>query len=443
MDVSAAHLVRILLRATVHQDRAREARAQERLRSGSVQEARRYSLEQAVAFANRMAIESPGYRERLQRDGLATRVAIENWSRLPILTKNDFRQNTDSWFGEPVRAGNVTWTYTSGSTGQPFKFPVSRAGQRADSAAMELNLEAIGWRAPLRRATLKVEPLQPKGLRKFLGLLMGERDIGFLAADFRSEQVPGMVERIGRERISYLRGYAASVYLFAHEVLRQKLSCPIPLIVTLGEGLAPEQAEVIERAFGGKVYRDYGGSEAMHIGFECRQHRGYHLDLARFHVELLREGRPAERGENGDIIVTAFRDPAMPLVRYRIGDVGRWPADDAPCPCGNRFPLMAEVLGRSADVAITASGLLINLNLLGGIFRYAFEDIAQYQLVQKEPDRFDVLWVPRHDRADDRIPALQRELAAMVGKTVTFDWRKVSEILPERSGKRRALIPLK
>jgi phenylacetate-CoA ligase len=207
--------------------------------------------------------------------------------------------------------------------------------------------------------------------------------------------------------------------------------------------LAPEQAEVIERAFGGKVYRDYGGSEAMHVGFECREQRGYHTDLARFHVEILKDGQPARPGEAGDIVVTAFRNAAIPLVRYRIGDIGRWAADDTPCPCGNRFPLLAEVLGRAADVAVTAGGHLINLNLLGGIFRYAQEHIAQYQLVQKELDRFDVRWVARHERAIDSLPALQQELAAMFGGSVRFDWHQVPEILPERSGKHRALVPLK
>jgi phenylacetate-CoA ligase len=250
-----------------------------------------------------------------------------------------------------------------------------------------------------------------------------------------------MVERIQTERVSYLRGYAASVYLFAHEVGRQKLTCPIPLIVTLGEGLAPEQADVIERAFGGKVYRDYGGSEAMHVGFECREQRGYHVDLARFYIEISRDGRPIGRGEAGDVIVTAFGNSAMPLVRYRIGDVARWSDDDAPCPCGNRFPLLAEVIGRAADVAVTATGHMINLNLLGGIFRYAQEHIAQYQLIQKEPDRFDVRWVPLHDRAREILPRLQQELSITFG-SVAFDWHEVAEIPPERSGKRRTLIPL-
>jgi phenylacetate-CoA ligase len=341
-----------------------------------------------------------------------------------------------------VPAEEVTWTYTSGSTGEPFKFPLSKESRTAEAAAQELNLLAVGWHPTMRRATIKVEPKAPSGLRKLYRALAGHREIGFSAADFRVQQVPAMVERLRAEQISYLRGYSTSIYLFAQEVLRRGLSCNIPLITTLGEGLSPKQAEVVERAFGGAVYRDYGGSEAMHIGFECRVRNGYHIDLGRFYVEILRDERPAAPGESGDIVVTAFRNAAMPLVRYRIGDVGSWAANGSPCPCGNRFPLMAEVLGRSADIVVTATGHAINVPLLVVVFEYAQEHIEQFKVIQRGRDRFDVLWVARHERAADQIPALQRELEATCGGGVSFDWHQVPEIPPDKSGKRRLLVPL-
>ena len=307
---------------------------------------------------------------------------------------------------------------------------------------MELNLRAVGWDPTMRRATIKVEPKAPRGLRKLYRGLVGNREIGFSAAEFRIQHVPAMVERLRAERISYLRGYSTSIYLLAHEMLRRGLSCDIPLITTLGEGLSQNQRDVVERAFGGTVYRDYGGSEAMHVGFECVERSGYHVDLGRFYVEILREGRPVSPGESGDIVVTAFRNDAMPLVRYRIGDIGSWAADDSPCPCGNRFPLMAEVLGRSADVVVTATGHAINVPLLVVVFEYAQEHIEQFKVIQQGRDRFDVLWVARHERAVDHIPALQRELEAMCGGGVSFDWHQVGEIPPDKSGKRRLLVPL-
>lgn len=436
-------LVQGLARATVRRGFAREIESQRRMRASDVQASWQRSFNEALAFANRMRAESPAYRKRLEREGLSATIAAESWNDLPILTKTDFRQRTDSWYGAPVRAGKVAWTFTSGSTGEPFKFPIAKENQPAEMAANELNLLTIGWNPAMRRATFKFEPKAATGLRKLYHLLVGKREIGFAAADFRMEHTSALVERIRRERVSYLRGYSTSLYLFAQEILRLGLSCRLQLITTLGEGLSEKQREVIERAFGGKAYRDYGGSEAMHIGFECVQRNGYHVDLARFYVEIIRDGRPAIPGESGDIVVTAFRNAAMPLVRYRIGDVGSWAAIEAPCPCGNRFPLMAEVQGRASDVVVTPKGLVINVPLLVVVFEYAQEHISQFKVVQKAAGRFDVFWVARHDRAADRLDILQQELLAMTGGEVSFDWHQVAEIAPDKSGKRRILAPLK
>ena len=432
-----------LARATVFREFARETESQRRMRASDVPESWQRSFNEALAFANRMKAGSPAYRERLEREGLSAPIAAESWTDLPILMKSDFRRGTDSWYGPPVREAKVAWTYTSGSTGEPFKFPIAKESQPAEKAANELNLLAIGWNPAMRRATFKFEPKPARGLRKLYYGLVGKREIGFVAADFRMEHTPALVERIRQERISYLRGYSTSLYLFAQEILRLGLSCRLQLITTLGEGLSEKQREVIERAFGARVYRDYGGSEAMHIGFECVERNGYHVDLARFYIEIVRDGQLTKLGESGDILVTAFRNAAMPLVRYRIGDVGTWAVNADPCPCGNRFPLLAEVLGRATDVVVTASGKVINVPLLVVVFEYAQEHITQFKVIQRATNRFDVLWVARHDRALDHLPALQSELLAMSGGDLFFDWHQVAEIPPDKSGKRRIFVPLK
>jgi hypothetical protein len=122
------------LRATVRRDASWEIRLERQLRAGDVRQAWQHSFSAAIEFANRMRAESPGYRERLERAGIRSEAAGESWSGLPILTKDDFRRAPDSWYGTRVRAEEVTWTYTSGSTGEPFKFPLSKASQTADRA---------------------------------------------------------------------------------------------------------------------------------------------------------------------------------------------------------------------------------------------------------------------------------------------------------------------
>ena len=218
-------LVQGVVRATVQRGVAREVRAQQQLRATDVRDAWQHSFRDAIAFANRMRAESPAYRDRLKREGLDSPITAESWNDLPVLTKDDFRRDTDSWFGEPVRTEKVKWTYTSGSTGEPFKFPLSKASQTAEMAANELNLHASAGSLQCDAPRSRSSRTHPGVCARSITRSWASTRSAFAAAEFRMEHVPAMVERLRRERISYLRGYSSSVYLFAQEVLRRGLTC--------------------------------------------------------------------------------------------------------------------------------------------------------------------------------------------------------------------------
>jgi phenylacetate-CoA ligase len=336
----------------------------------------------------------------------------------------------------------LIWCWTSGSTGEPFKFPHTKESSHAETVGYDLNMRALGWQPHWAMATIKVEVPPLKGMRRIIRGIMGNTPIGIAAAEFQRDRVPEYVERLKAAHIQYLRGYSTSVYLLADEILRRGLRIHIPLITSLGEALTESQAEIIERAFGGKVYRNYGGSEAMNMGFECREQRGYHLDLSRFFVELVDQGRVVGPGETGEIVVTHFRNDSMPLVRYRIGDLGAWETSDYACPCGLRSPVLSRISGRVADTVITSTGHLINVPLLVVVFEYAQEHISQFKVVQLEPSLFEVKWVARHDKAHEQIEALNRQLVEKTGGSIAFRWTQVDRIPPEPSGKCRIFVPL-
>lgn len=412
-------------------------------RNATEAESQARNVAAAVEFAGLMRETSAGYRRRLARAGMDRPIGADCWNELPVVDKTDFREDPQSWYASGTRRRHITWKATSGSTGEPFLFPHTEESQIAESVANELNLLAVGWEASMRRATVKIEPKQPGGLRGLVRRLTGRREIGFAASKFRSDQVPGIVETLLRERVSYLRGYSSAIYLLADEVQRLGLSCPLRLVTTLGEGLNGRQAAVVEAAFGARVFRDYGATEAMHVGFECPARRGYHVDLARFRVELLKDGVATEPGDIGDVVVTAFRNAAMPLVRYRIGDVARWAPRSDGCACGNNFPLLAQIEGRVSEVITTPAGAIVSVPQIVAILQYGQEHIVHFKVIQKDPRRYEVVWVARHDRASEHLSALNRKLVDNWNGELEFTWRQVDEIPAESSGKRRVLVPLR
>ncbi len=78
------------------------------------------------------------------------------------------------------------------------------------------------------------------------------------------------------------------------------------------------------------------------MAWECRHSGDLHTCDDGVLVEVLRDGRPAEPGERGEVVVTNLHAYAMPFIRYRIGDLA---TRGAPCGCGAPFSTIGEITG--------------------------------------------------------------------------------------------------
>src|SRR5690606_30639221 len=119
--------------------------------------------------------------------------------------------------------------------------------------------------------------------------------------------------------------------------------------------LLDRERELIERVMGCKVTNRYGCEEVGLIASECEEHRGLHINVDDVFLEVVDdEGRPVKPGIPGKILVTDLANYGMPLIRYRIEDVGI--LSDRQCPCGRGLPLMHSIMGRVADFLKRADG---------------------------------------------------------------------------------------
>jgi hypothetical protein len=103
----------------------------------------------------------------------------------------------------------------------------------------------------------------------------------------------------------------------------------------------------LEGAWRCRVATHYGLTEAgLGCAVQCRARQGHHLRDAELLFEVVDpdSGRALAPGEPGEIVITTLRHEAMPLVRYRTGDLGR--LLPGPCPCGGPLPLLGPVEGR-------------------------------------------------------------------------------------------------
>ena len=97
------------------------------------------------------------------------------------------------------------------------------------------------------------------------------------------------------------------------------------------------------------------------VAFECLESRaelaqggigGLHVNEDHFHAEIVDPltGDPLDDGSVGELVFTTLTKEALPLVRYRTGDLSTLHRE--PCPCGRTTVRMSRLVGRSDDMLV-------------------------------------------------------------------------------------------
>jgi len=111
----------------------------------------------------------------------------------------------------------------------------------------------------------------------------------------------------------------------------------------------------IEEKLGITAVNIYGLSEVIGPGVsnECVEEKnGAHVFEDHFLVEVVDPGTgdPLQPGQMGELVFTTLTKEALPVIRYRTGDLAA--LDAAPCRCGRTFVRMSRVMGRTDDMLI-------------------------------------------------------------------------------------------
>jgi len=110
----------------------------------------------------------------------------------------------------------------------------------------------------------------------------------------------------------------------------------------------------IERAFGCRAYDVYGLSEIIGPGVagECEARAGLHLCDDHFLPEIVDPATDTVRppGVEGELVLTTLTKRAVPMIRYRTGDITTLTTE--PCACGRTSARIARIKGRADDMLI-------------------------------------------------------------------------------------------
>jgi phenylacetate-CoA ligase len=381
----------------------------------------------------------PFYAERFRRAGVVPGDLrrLEDLRALPPLEKHDIQDHGDAMVAQNWPAVDLIRNQTGGSTGTPITFYLSRDRKCSRAAATLRHNCWAGWRVGDRSAVIWGAPLDRPAdtwRSRLRGWLLRE-PLWLDTANLTEETMLGFHRALRRYRPRVVLAYARAAVLFARYLKARGLEVYRPhSLVTSAEVLEPEERALLEQVFGCPVFNRYGCREVSVVASECPEHNGLHVMAEGLYLEIETPAGPAAPGETGSILVTDLLNHAMPLIRYRIGDLGAWAAGE--CPCGRGLPRLERVAGRVTDFLVGCDGRLVSGVFLATYVVAGRPSLGQVQIRQDRPGA--VLWRLKPGRGfspSDDLEYLQSATRRFLGAQAAVNSEVVAELPAEASGK--------
>jgi phenylacetate-CoA ligase len=371
--------------------------------------------------------------------------------KLPITEKKTYKKNFNKIISRGVNEKNIMLSCTSGSTGEPFTFYIDTIRETPKLyAAFVLNKESIGIKpfSKINELEIKTNPRNTSidfsyhnkiNKIKSLKYLFITKFIGIRSMDIRLENVDDIIKIIKNNKIETIYGYSSSILSLAQYLSKCDDTYKMKFIIVMGEELLEQQRLIISTTFNCPVYMDYGASECMRMGFECKYKNGYHMDIYNYFFEYLKGNNNSTNGDQiADLIVTNLNNYLFPFIRYKTGDGVL--VSNLSCQCGINFPLVKNIYGRITDPIKTPTGKELSGGVFFVEFEYLYEYINQFQVIQIKKDELLVKIVPNDKMNEEKIESIKKLVYDLTEKSMKVTVNLVKEIPPLKSGKKRVVI---
>lgn len=287
----------------------------------------------------------PYYRQLFDRHRLHPRHirGAVDLDLIPLTTGQDLHDLPASeLLAKGLDAASLVPACTDGAFGNPLVVRQTRLEQGFHAMFRQRAFESFGLGMRGRIAAVGAprpgEPGDSKGIGRWLSA-MGVHPTLWINGLQEPGPIVGQLEAFQPDLITALPGMLLRVadHLLAagHDRIRPRI------VVVGGEVLTPPVRRRLTQAFGVAPLQTYASREVQLLGWECRTQGGIHTCDDGAIVEVLKDGRPAVLGEEGEVVATNLHAYAMPFIRYRVADVVTRGAGT--CACGQPFSVIGEL----------------------------------------------------------------------------------------------------
>ncbi len=355
--------------------------------------------------------------------------------KFPIIDKQVLSEQQDSLLSLPKE--KLFKNASSGSTGQQSIVYWSKEEQSINRATQILWWEWAGY--------CFGDPLLQTGITPNRGFVKSIKDkllnTYYLQAFTHSkEDVVKALRWAQRQDGPVLAGYASSLFVIAKYAIEENIKVDFKAAVTWGDKLFDHYKKTIHTAFGVRVCETYGSAEGLMMGGQKDLDNMY-LMSSNVYIEIVDDnGNEVEDGELGHVLVTNLNGYAMPLIRYRIGDLAiKLPRDSYPFHRDCKFPLWHKIIGRDTDLVTTTSGKYLVVHSFTGVFEH-LPEIKQFCVIQNKREGITIQFIRGENFSELVLEKAKIKILSYIDEPFEIVFKEVESILPTKSGKPQLII---
>jgi phenylacetate-CoA ligase len=325
---------------------------------------------------------SPYYKQLFLENNISISAikTIEDLQYLPTTTKTNLQLNNDDFFCVPMHE-IIDYATTSGTLGSPVTFGLT-----------ENDLERLAYNEAISFACAGIK----KGDVVQLMTTMDRRFMAGLAYFLGLRKLGAGVIRVGAgipelqwdSILKYQPKYLIAVPSFLLKLIEYAENNQINYqessvegVICIGESLREQDlsqnllASKITEKWDIKLYSTYASTEMSTAFTECSFQLGGHQHPELIITEILDDNdKPVKEGESGELTITTLGVEAMPLLRFKTGDIVKLHTE--PCQCGRNTVRVGPVVGRKQHM-IKYKGTTLYPPAMHDLLTY-FENVQQH-----------------------------------------------------------------
>ena len=322
----------------------------------SLSEIKLYQEERLRELLPYLKIHSLFYRELFEKNGIDINQikTLEDLTEIPVTTKDDLQSRTNDFLCVDKRA-IIDYVTTSGTLGEPVTFAMTNNDLDRLAYNEYISFSCAGvTEDDIFQLMVTMDKRFMAGLAYYLGLRKLGAGIIRVGPGLQELQFES-IERYNPTGLITVPSFIPKLVEFAEKHGIDYKNSSIKKAVCIGEPIRNNDfslntlGQKITDKWDIKLYSTYASTEMGTAFTECEAGRGGHHHPEMIIVEFLDENnQPVAEGEAGEVTITTLGVEAMPLLRFKTGDICHFHTE--PCSCGRSTIRLGPVIGRKQQM---------------------------------------------------------------------------------------------